>query len=223
MRAYGARNEPSGSGYEVPSRVGRAPRTGPLVPGAASWIVATALVLGTAGTARANPDDDLDAGLKSVATMREVGETVAAAAAAAELAAKHPESIEAQIVHQDLELALGHDKDLVAAYRAAATLPGATADTHFLLGRILRGAAATGEYREALKSDPAHFWAACNLAIELTRSKAITEARTLLEDAAKRRPTSAVPVTRSGGSRIRAGSTPRRRSTTGRRWRSIPT
>ena len=137
------------------------------------WLVAVALAA-AATHAAAQPGDDIAEALKSVATMREIGEIGPAAAAAAQLVAKHPESVEAHIVHQDLELALGHDRDLVAAYRAAVAAPGASADTHYLCGRVLRGSSAIGEFREALKSDPAHFEAACGLGIELTRSKSFT-------------------------------------------------
>ncbi len=165
---------------------------------ASTWFLALSLAFAAAADAAARPDEPVADSLKSIETTRRSGDLAAAAAAAADLVAKHPESLDAHVVHQDLELALGRDKELLEAYRNGAKAPDASADAHYLCGRLLRGSPAIAELRAALKADPAHFWAACNLGIELTRTKAWAEARATLEDAAKRRPDSAVPVNALG-------------------------
>lgn len=165
---------------------------------APAWFLVFALSVASTTRASASPEDPVADLLKAIDTTRRSGDVAAAAAAAADLVAKHPESLDAHVAHQDLQLALGHEKEVLDVYRNAAKAPDASADAHYLCGRLLRGGPAIAEFRAALKADPAHFWAACNLGIELTRTKAWAEARTTLEDAAKRRPDAAIPVNALG-------------------------
>jgi tetratricopeptide (TPR) repeat protein len=165
---------------------------------APAWFLVFALSVAGTTQASAFPEDPVAEALKAIDTTRRSGDFTAAAAAAADLVAKHPESLDAHVAHQDLQLALGHEKEILDVYRNAAKAPDASADAHYLCGRLLRGGPAIAEFRAALKADPAHFWAACNLGVELTRTKAWAEAKTTLEDAAKRRPDSAIPVNALG-------------------------
>jgi len=156
---------------------------------------AYALVLSSAALcAFAADSGEVAAALADIAKLRASGDAAGAAKAAGDLVVKHPESLDAHIVRQDAELALGHDKEMLDSYRASAAAAGAGADAHFLLARLLRGGQAVTEYRAALTADPQHFWSMCGVAAELTKLKNYNDARAALDDAAKLRPDSAVPL-----------------------------
>jgi Flp pilus assembly protein TadD len=163
--------------------------------------LALSLVLWLAAPLRAvagDPPPDLAQTLQDIAKLRAGGDLDGAAKEAADLLAKHPGLLEAHLANQDVQLALGHDKAVVDTYRNAASAPDATADAHYLCARLLRGGAAITEFRNALKIDPQHFWSMCGLALELTRAKNYTEAKSVLDEATKLRPDSAVPVNALG-------------------------
>jgi tetratricopeptide (TPR) repeat protein len=162
-----------------------------------AWAPTLVLLLAAAGDAAAAPAD-VAPELRTIEDMRASGEIATAAKQAADLVAQHPDSLDAHIAHQDLQLALGKEKELVDVYRGGVKAPDASADAHYLLGRLLRGASSTGEFRAALKADPRHFLAMCGLGAELTRSRSWGEAKSVLESAAKERPTSGAPVNALG-------------------------
>jgi tetratricopeptide (TPR) repeat protein len=165
---------------------------------AGSVPVAFLVAAAAAAVAAAAPSDEVADALDAIRQLRLNGDVQSADKAAADLVAKHPESIDAHVAFQDAELAVGHDKDVLDVYRKAAAAPDANADAHCLCARLLRGAPAVSEFRAALKADPHHFWAMCGLGMELTRTRAFGEARSTLEDAAKEQPKSAVPVNALG-------------------------
>jgi tetratricopeptide (TPR) repeat protein len=156
------------------------------------------LWLAAAEGAVAGESADVAPMLQEIAKLRASGDVQGAAKQALDLVAKHPGSLEAHLAHQDLQLALGRDKEVVETYRAAAKAADATADAHYLCARLLRGGAANAEFRAALAADPKHFWAMCGLASELTRMKNYTDAKTILDEASKLRPDSAVPLNALG-------------------------
>ncbi len=161
-------------------------------------VVASALILAAAAAARAADASDVAPALQEIAKLHASGDLDGAAKRAAELVAKHPDVLEARLADEDAKLALGRDKEVVEACRAAAKASDATADTHYLCARVLRGGAAVAEYRAALGVDPKHFWSMCGLGVELTRMKNYVDAKAALDDAAKLRPESAAPVNALG-------------------------
>src|SRR6185295_10367362 len=117
---------------------------------------ALTLILWLAATrgAVAGEAADVAPTLQEIAKLRASGDVQGAAKQAGELVAKHPDSLEAHLAYQDVQLALGKEKETIAAYRAAAAAADATADTHYLCARLLRSNSAVGEFRAALKIDP---------------------------------------------------------------------
>jgi tetratricopeptide (TPR) repeat protein len=156
------------------------------------------LVLAGALGAQAGEAEDVAPSLSMIEKLRAAGDLDGAFKEAASLVAKHPESLEAHVAWQDLQLSLGHEKEALDTYRPAAHVETATADAHYLFGRLQRGNPAIVEYRAAVKIDPKHFWALCGLGIELTHVKGYGEARTTLEAAQALQPASAVPVNALG-------------------------
>lgn len=156
--------------------------------------LASAATLGVA----ADPPEDVGSTLTTIATLRESGDMEGAAKRASDLVTQHPESVEAHLAFQDIELALGREKQVTLTYKNAARAPSAGADAHYLYARLLRGAPAVAEFRAALKSDPRHFGALCGLGFELTHARSFAEAKNALDDASRARPKSAVPVNALG-------------------------
>jgi tetratricopeptide (TPR) repeat protein len=145
-----------------------------------------------------DPPPDVAQALADVSKLRKGGDLEGAAKQVADLVAKHPNVLEVQLANQDVQLALGRDKETLETYRNAANAADATADAHYLCARLLRGGAAITEFRNALKVDPQHFWSMCGIAAELTRAKNYTDAKAALDDATKLRPDSAVPLNGMG-------------------------
>jgi len=157
-----------------------------------------ACLFSAAVAAAAEPPEDVARTIQAIADLRQTGDLKSAARCASDLVAKHPEDLDAHVALQDLEIALGRDKETIETYRAAAKAPTAGADAHYLLGRLLRGPAAAAEFRAAVAVDPNHFWALCGLGVELTHAGNFDEAQVVLASAAKLRPKSAVPLNAMG-------------------------
>jgi Flp pilus assembly protein TadD len=132
-------------------------------------------------------------GLSLLGELRSRGETDAAITLAGQLVATYPDSLDLHIAWQDLRLARGERKLLLAEYTKRALKPDATADEHFLYGRLLDGTRSAGEFRRALQIAPEHFPALCSLATRQIERGDYEEAGTILERARKLRPESAVP------------------------------
>ena len=153
------------------------------------------LILTTVAAAESDPPAaaPLAEGLTRLGALRASGETEAALALAGQLIAAYPDSLDLQIVWQDLRLARGERKQLLAEYVKRAIRTEATADDHYLYGRLLDGPRSVGEFRKALQLAPEHFPALCSLAARQIERGDLEEAGTLLERARELRPASAVP------------------------------
>jgi tetratricopeptide (TPR) repeat protein len=160
---------------------------------APALVVTFGLLAGTATAPLCGEPEGVAVTLRTIEQLRESGDVEGAAKRATDLVAKHPEDLQAHLAFQDVQLALGRDKDVLDTYRAAARQADANADAHYLYARLLRGAAAVSEFRLALKADPHHFWTLCGLGVELTHQKSYPEARATLDEAARQKPDSAVP------------------------------
>ncbi len=144
-------------------------------------------------------------GLAIIEELRSKGEIDKAIEMASLLRGTHPAELTVHLAYQDLCLARGAAKELLLDYSKRATAAEATADDHFLYGRLLNGSRAIGEYRRALSLDSRHFHALCALATEEIQREGFTAAEGLLSTAIRLRPESAVPLNLTGWMAERMG------------------
>jgi tetratricopeptide (TPR) repeat protein len=163
------------------------------------FVVSSLVVLATAlSPAFGETTDELTKSLLVIEKLQRAGDLEEASKQAGELVQKNGKDLRVHVAWQDLQLALGKDKELLETYRPPAKEETATADAHYLLARLLRGTPAVNEYRAALKIDPQHFAAMCGLGNELITTRGFGEAKTVLEAAAALQPKAAAPLNTLG-------------------------
>ncbi len=164
-------------------------------------ILGAALALGSlpgTETAWAGEDQTVELSLRQIHELRQKGDIETAASQARSLLDAHPADLDAHVAYQDLQLALGKEKQVAREYAARAKGKTAAADDFYLYGRLLDGQASVGQFKKALAKDADHFWSHCEMGAELLDMGRAKHAAASLIRATELRPESGVAVNALG-------------------------